>query len=75
MERVQENGKWSTFEENKYQELAEVCGDDYKALYLKYEDAGMAHETYDAIDIWNAIKKSRSNNGILYILYKNIDSI
>jgi ribonucleoside-diphosphate reductase alpha chain len=71
MERVQENGKWSTFSSSNCPGLTEVWGDDYKELYLKYENAGMAHGTYDAMAIWNAIKKSQSDGGTPYMLYKD----
>ena len=56
MERVKEkNGKWSLMCPHECPGLSDVYGDEFKTLYEKYENEGMAKKTIVARDLWFAI--------------------
>jgi ribonucleotide reductase alpha subunit len=56
MKRVKEkNGKWSLFCPNECPGLSDCYGDEFVALYEKYEEKGLARKTIDARDLWFAI--------------------
>ena len=71
MKRVEEGGTWSLFCPNKAKGLSDVYGDEFEALYEKYEREGLADATVPAVDIWKAIIKSQSETGTPYMLYKD----
>jgi ribonucleoside-diphosphate reductase alpha chain len=71
MERVQANGDWSLFCPNEAPGLADVWGDDFEALYEKYEAEGRARKTIKAQDLWFAILSSQVETGTPYMLYKD----
>lgn len=71
MERVQANGDWSLFCPNEAPGLADVWGDEFEALYEKYEAEGRARKTIKAQDLWFAILSSQVETGTPYMLYKD----
>src|SRR6056300_22005 len=71
MKRVEEGGKWSLFCPNKAKGLSDVYGDEFEALYTKYEEEGLATSTVPAADVWKAILKSQTETGTPYMLYKD----
>ena len=72
MERVKEkNGKWSLFCPHECPGLSDTYGDDFKALYEKYESQGKARKTIDARDLWFAILDAQMETGTPYLLYKD----
>jgi ribonucleotide reductase alpha subunit len=71
MERVKANGKWSTFCPDTCPGLNMCYGEEYRALYLKYESEGRQTETMDAMRIWKAIYDSHKASGLPYMLYKD----
>ncbi len=71
MERVEENGDWSLFCPNEAKGLCDVYGDEFKALYTKYEAEGLARKTVKARDVWSSIMESQVETGTPYILYKD----
>jgi ribonucleoside-diphosphate reductase alpha subunit len=72
MERVKEkNGKWSLFCPHECPGLADTYGDEFKALYEKYELEGKARKTIDARDLWFAILDAQMETGTPYLLYKD----
>lgn len=71
MKRVEEGGKWSLFCPDKAPGLSDVYGEDFDALYTKYENEGLASSTVPAADIWKAILKSQTETGTPYMLYKD----
>lgn len=71
MKRVEENGKWSLFCPNTAKGLSDVIGDEFEALYTKYEEDGLATATLSATDVWKAILKSQTETGTPYMLYKD----
>ena len=48
MERVRDNKQWSLMCPNECPGLADCFGDEFKALYEKYEQSGLARETMPA---------------------------
>ena len=71
MERVKENAKWSTFCPNECPGLAEVYGQDFVALYTRYESEGRARSTVSARDLWFKILDAQMETGTPYLLYKD----
>lgn len=71
MKRVEDGGNWSLFCPKKAQGLSDVYGDEFEALYEKYEREGLADTSVPAIDIWKSIIKSQSETGTPYMLYKD----
>ncbi|MBP6236318.1 MAG: ribonucleoside-diphosphate reductase subunit alpha [Saprospiraceae bacterium] len=75
MERVKENGKWSLFCPNEAPGLHECYGEEFVALYNKYEQEGRARKTINAQDLWFSIMESQIETGTPYILYKDACNI
>jgi len=71
MKRVEEGGNWSLFCPDKAKGLSDVYGEEFEALYTKYEEEGLATATVPAADVWKAILKSQTETGTPYMLYKD----
>ena len=71
MKRVEEGGNWSLFCPDKAKGLSDVYGEEFEALYTKYEDEGLANATVPATEVWKAILKSQTETGTPYMLYKD----
>mgnify|MGYP001245311156 FL=1 len=71
MKRVEEGGKWSLFCPDKAPGLSDAVGEEFEALYTKYEDEGKASSTVPAAEVWKAILKSQTETGTPYMLYKD----
>ena len=71
MERVESDGQWSLFCPNEAPGLHDTYGDEFRALYEKYESEGLARKTINARDLWGAIMESQIETGTPYILYKD----
>ena len=71
MKRVEEGGNWSLFCPDKAPGLSDVYGDEFEALYTKYEEEGRANATVPATEVWKAILKSQTETGTPYMLYKD----
>jgi ribonucleoside-diphosphate reductase alpha chain len=71
MKRVEENGEWSLFCPNEAPGLSECWGEEFEALYTKYEAEGKARQTIKAQDLWFAIMESQIETGTPYMLYKD----
>ena len=71
MKRVEQGGNWSLFCPDKAKGLSDVYGEEFEALYEKYEKEGLANKVVPALDIWKAIIKSQSETGTPYMLYKD----
>jgi ribonucleoside-diphosphate reductase alpha subunit len=71
MKRVEEGGKWSLFCPDKAPGLSNCYGEEFEALYTKYEEEGLANATVPAADVWKAILKSQTETGTPYMLYKD----
>jgi len=71
MKRVEADGPWSLFCPNEADKLCDTYGDEFEALYEKYEKSEMARETINARDLWFCILESQIETGNPYILYKD----
>ena len=77
MERVRGTGAgtgadmWSYFCPDECPGLANVYGDDFKALYERYEREGRARKQVKARDLWLKILDSQMETGTPYILFKD----
>ena len=71
MERVEQNADWSFFCPNECPGLQDAYGADFKALYEKYESAGLARDTLPARTVWDKVVESQIETGTPYMLYKD----
>ncbi|HEU4555327.1 MAG TPA: ribonucleoside-diphosphate reductase subunit alpha [Chitinophaga sp.] len=71
MKRVEANGDWSLFCPHEAPGLHETWGDEFEALYEKYEQEGRARKTVKAQDLWFAILDAQIETGTPYLLYKD----
>ena len=71
MERVMGNKIWSLFCPDKCPGLSDCYGDEYRKLYLKYENEGRFNKQIDARELWIKILDSQMETGTPYLLYKD----
>jgi ribonucleotide reductase alpha subunit len=71
MERVEKNEPWTLFCPSEAPGLADVHGDEFKALYLKYEAEGRGRKQVDAQKLWFKVLDSQIETGTPYLLYKD----
>ena len=71
MKRVEQGGQWSLFCPDKAPGLSDAVGEEFEALYTKYEEEGRANTTVPAAEVWKAILKSQTETGTPYMLYKD----
>ena len=71
MKRVEENEEWTLMCPNECPNLFDVHGDEFDALYLKYEKEGRGRKTIKARDLWEKILESQIETGTPYMLYKD----
>jgi ribonucleoside-diphosphate reductase alpha chain len=71
MERIKENGKWTLMCPDECPGLADVYGDEFVALYTKYEASGKGRVTVNARDVWFQILDAQMETGTPYILFKD----
>lgn len=62
---------WSYFCPDECPGLSNVYGDDFKALYERYEREGRARKQVKARDLWLKILDSQMETGTPYILFKD----
>ncbi|BGP43752.1 ribonucleotide-diphosphate reductase subunit rnr1 [Rhodotorula kratochvilovae] len=71
MERVEQAGDWPLFCPAEAPGLADVYGDEFKALFEKYEKEGRAKKTIPAQKLWYAILEAQVETGNPFMLYKD----
>lgn len=71
MKRVKNNEDWSLFCPNEAPGLPDVWGDEFEALYTRYEEEGRARRSVKARELWKAIIQSQIETGTPYMLYKD----
>lgn len=71
MKRVEADKSWTLMCPNECPGLADVWGDEFEALYEKYEAEGKGVETVKAQKLWSAIIESQIETGTPYMLYKD----
>lgn len=71
MKRVENGGDWSLFCPNEAPGLGDCWGEEFEALYERYEQEGKARKTVKAQDLWFHIMESQIETGTPYMLYKD----
>merc|ERR1719209_1800818 len=71
MKRVKADENWSLMCPDECPGLHEVWGEEFEALYEKYEKEGRARKTIKAQKLWYAIIESQIETGTPYMLYKD----
>jgi len=71
MERVKTNGKWTLMCPDECPGLSDVYGDEFVALYTKYEAENAGRNTINARDLWFQILDAQMETGTPYLLYKD----
>jgi len=71
MQRVKDNGTWSLMCPNECPGLSDCFGDEFEALYCKYEAEGKVRQTIKAQQLWFAILDSQIETGTPYMLFKD----
>lgn len=71
MKRVQANGEWTLMCPNECPGLADCYGEEFEALYEKYEKEGKGRKTIKAQQLWFAILDSQVETGTPYMLFKD----
>ena len=71
MKRVEADGQWSLFCPHEAPGLSDVYGDEFDALYTKYEKEGRARKSVSAQKLWFKILDSQMETGTPYLLYKD----
>jgi ribonucleoside-diphosphate reductase subunit M1 len=71
MKRVEQNGNWTLMCPHECPGLADVYGEEFEALYEKYEAEGKGRETVRAQKIWYAILEAQVETGNPFMLYKD----
>lgn len=71
MKRVENNEEWSLFCPHECPGLADTYGDEFEALYEKYELEGKARKTVKAQELWFKVLESQTETGTPYMLFKD----
>ncbi|KAJ3577221.1 hypothetical protein NPX13_g3350 [Xylaria arbuscula] len=71
MKRVEKNADWTLMCPNECPGLADVYGDEFEALYEKYEAEGRGRATMKAQKLWYAILEAQTETGNPFMLYKD----
>jgi ribonucleoside-diphosphate reductase subunit M1 len=71
MQRVETNEKWTLMCPGECPGLDEVWGEEYNALYTKYESEGRGKETIEARKLWNLIVTTQMKTSGPYMMYKD----
>ena len=71
MARVKTNAEWSLFCPDECPGLSDVYGDEFDALYVRYEAEGRQRGKVKARDLWFRILDSQMETGTPYLCYKD----
>jgi ribonucleoside-diphosphate reductase alpha subunit len=71
MKRVKDDEDWTLMCPNECPGLEECWGEEFEALYTKYERQQKGRKTIKARVIWNEIVTSQTETGTPYMLYKD----
>lgn len=71
MRRVKEGGNWTLMCPDECPGLADCYGEEFVALYTKYEAEGKGKKTMLARDLWFQVLDAQMETGTPYILYKD----
>ena len=69
MKRVEEDAEWTLMCPNECPNLYNVHGEEFEALYTKYEAEGKGRKTIKARELWEKILESQIETGTpLYVV-------
>jgi ribonucleoside-diphosphate reductase alpha chain len=71
MKRVEEDKSWSLMCPNECPGLADCWGEEFEALYTKYESEGKARRQVPAKKLWQFILDAQIQTGTPYLCYKD----
>lgn len=71
MKRVQEDGEWTLMCPNECPGLFDTHGEEFDAMYTKYETENKGRKTIKARELWEKILESQIETGTPYMLYKD----
>ncbi len=71
MERVESDGDWTLMCPNECPGLSDCYGEEFRALYTRYEKENKGRKTIKAQELWFAILESQIETGTPYMLYKD----
>jgi len=71
MNRVKDNEIWSLFSPDEAPGLADCYGNEFEALYKRYESEGRFTKQVPAQKLWHAILQAQTETGTPYMLYKD----
>jgi ribonucleoside-diphosphate reductase subunit M1 len=71
MKRVEKNGDWTLMCPSECPGLADVYGEEFEALYEKYEKEGKGRKAVKAQKLWYHILESQTETGNPFMLYKD----
>lgn len=71
MKRVEQKGVWSLMCPHECPGLSDCWGDDFEALYTRYESEGKFRKQIPVHKLWFAILESQTETGTPYMLYKD----
>ncbi|KAI0130723.1 ribonucleoside-diphosphate reductase large chain [Daldinia grandis] len=71
MKRVEKNGEWTLMCPSECAGLADVYGDEFEALYEKFEAEGRGRQKIKAQKLWYAILEAQTETGNPFMLYKD----
>jgi ribonucleoside-diphosphate reductase alpha chain len=71
MKRVEANEDWSLFCPAEAPGLQDCYGEEFEALYVRYEQEGRARRKVKAQALWFAILDAQIETGTPYLLYKD----
>lgn len=71
MKRVEADGDWSLMCPHECPGLPDCWGDEFEALYERYEREGRARRTIKAQKLWVAILEAQIETGTPYMVYKD----
>ncbi|HNK70136.1 MAG TPA: ribonucleoside-diphosphate reductase subunit alpha, partial [Flavobacteriales bacterium] len=71
MKRVEANGEWTLMCPNECPGLCDTWGEEFEALYERYELEGKGRRTIKAQELWFRILESQIETGTPYMLFKD----
>uniref|UniRef100_A0A6C0LSD6 ribonucleoside-diphosphate reductase n=1 Tax=viral metagenome TaxID=1070528 RepID=A0A6C0LSD6_9ZZZZ len=71
MERIKTDGTWTLMCPDECPGLSDVYGDEFNALYTKYETQGKGRRTVKARELWFQVLDAQMETGTPYLLYKD----
>ncbi|OON22932.1 ribonucleoside-diphosphate reductase, alpha subunit [Opisthorchis viverrini] len=71
MRRVEANEEWTLMDPHECPGLPDKWGEEFEALYLKYEAEGRGRRTLPAQEVWHSIIEAQIETGTPFMLYKD----